>query len=315
MDPAVALTLHEIPELGFIRVGGGSLRQVTMPRVLDSHGAVIIRWAPTLTYLQSYASHHPDWEGEFFLTIYDAWREYSTYVPHEERKYVPWSRALNVHFRGHGALKEPRFIHRHPDPSIYPVLCRPVLTYNRHLKDVGALLIPDAHFLMGEFDKFREKVSNEQWTFATKPVRDVVYWRGAANIANNKNHIRMQAVKASRRMKSLDASFDFVDVPEQLKRAYLLDLDGYASAWSALYWKMLSHSVVVKMQSGWEQWYYDSLVPNKHYVPIDDLRSVPRVLEWCNAHPENCAQIADEATRFASKIVTMRHAIRYYTIH
>lgn len=312
----VETTLRLIPELGFVRVGGGSLQLSLPPRELEREGVVMKRWEPTMHYLRSYAAHHRDWQGEFFVTIYDAWREYSWYVPEAERKYVPWTPALNRFFSSHGARREPRFCHRHPDNTIYPVLCRPVLTYNRHLKDRGALLIPDAHLIMGEFDRFRKMVETSDVAFDDKPVRDRILWRGSKNVSANRYHVRMQAVKATalNRIKGLDASFDFMDVATQLQHPYLLDLDGFASAWSAFYWKMLSRSVVIKHDSGWEQWYYDSLAPNEHYIPIDSLRSVPRVLAWCRDHPEECKRISQSATQFASRIINWNHAVKYYTI-
>lgn len=312
----VELTLREIPELGFVRVADGSVTYSRVPLELEPEGTVLTRWDPTIHYLNAYAAHHRDWRGEFFITIYDAWREYSWYVPEEERNYVEWTPTLNQHFKGHGARKEPRFCHRHPDNTIYPILCRPVLTYNRHLKDRGALLIPDSHFLTGEFDKFRRMVEEGDVPFDEKPIRDRVLWRGSRNVSGNRYHIRMQATKASdlKRIAGLDASFKFMDVATQLKHPFLLDLDGFASAWSAFYWKMLSQSVVIKHASGWEQWYYGSLAPNTHYIPIDNLRTVPKLLAWCNANPEECKRISAAATRFATKIINWNHAVKYYTI-
>lgn len=312
----VSLTLREIPELGFVRVGDGRVEVSIKPRELERSGSVLGRWEPTMRYLNAYAHHHRDWRGEFFITIYDAWREYSWYVPDSERKYVSWTPALNRFFKSHGARKEPRFCHRHPDNTIYPILCRPVLTYNRHIKDRGAMLIPDAHFITGEFDKFKGMVETSDMPFDDKPVRDRILWRGSKNVSANRYHVRMQAVKASalNRIRGLDASFDFMDVAGQLRHPYLLDLDGFASAWSAFYWKMLSQSVVIKHDSGWEQWYYDSLVPNTHYIPISSLRDTPRVLAWCRAHPEECKRISAAATHFASKIITWNHAVKYYKI-
>jgi len=105
--------------------------------------------------LTDYSKEHPDFGGEFFVCLYDGWREYSEPImPPADRQYVPWT-SLPTHVKasylGPGNAKEPRF--RHPsalsqDPAApYPNLPRKVLTYNRHKYDTNALLIPDSEFL------------------------------------------------------------------------------------------------------------------------------------------------------------------------
>ena len=70
------------------------------------------------------------------------------------RRYIPWREADRSKFLGRGSYGEPRFLHRHEDITIYPELPRPVLTYNRHVGDRAALLIPDVEYIMTGFEPF-----------------------------------------------------------------------------------------------------------------------------------------------------------------
>ena len=56
-------------------------------------------------------------------------------------------------------------------------------------------------------------------------------------------HIRNQAAKSS----FCNASYLQCSIQEQLKYAYLLDLDGTVSAFSAFDWKLCSNSIILKV--------------------------------------------------------------------
>ena len=59
-----------------------------------------------------------------------------------------------------------------------------------------------------------------------------------------------------------------LSMAEMMKSRGIIDIDGNKNAWSSLYWKLLSSSVTLKVTSTREQWYYDALVPWKHYVSV-----------------------------------------------
>lgn len=55
-----------------------------------------------------------------------------------------------------------------------------------------------------------------------------------------------------------------------IKARGVLDIDGVATSWEGCWWKLLSNSVVLKVQSpaANKQWYYDALNPWEHYIPV-----------------------------------------------
>jgi hypothetical protein len=320
----VADVLEDILELGFVVVEKGVIVHAVEPHYNLYLGE---RWKPTLEYLREYGKHNPDFSGEFFVCIYDGWRELSPSVPHAARKYVTWSREKHCpHFLGKGVEGEPRFCHRHPDVSLYPVLPRPVLAYNRHIGDPNVWLIPDAEFLRNGFESFKKLVANVDVPWDQKCRRDKLLWRGSPNVSvpsyynahglgNGPMHPRNLALLFSQQnLVPLDASFAQMSLKDMLQSTYLLDLDGMVSAWSGLYWKMLSGSLVFKLASHWEQWYYSRLYPFKHFIPIATLYEIPGMLEWCAYNERSCQDIADRATQFA-KGLTYQYATQLYRFH
>jgi hypothetical protein len=83
---------------------------------------------------------------------------------------------------------------------------------------------------------------------------------------------------------------------------FLLDIDGNANSWSFLE-KLLMGSCVLKVESDWTQWYYDSLRAWVHYVPIaPDLSDLSEKVDWCLTNESACEVIAANGKRFADAL-------------
>jgi hypothetical protein len=322
LHPDVEDVLHSIAELGFVSVQDGHVAAVP-PR-----GPVpplsMARWEPTLQYVRDYASFHARWSGEFFLCIYDAWREYSRPVAEDLRCYVPWREVERAKFLGHGSYGEPRFLHRHEDARIYPELPRQVLTYNRHAGDRNALLIPDVEFITTGFEPFLAQVNASDVGWRQKAGK--VIWRGARFPADHARsefdgpdvvHVRHAAVAlaaAPAFSACLDASFERTTIADMLTYRYQLDLDGMASAWSGLFWKLSSNSLVFKPVSHWEQWYYRRLMPGTHYVALPALEDIRDAIRRCEDDPSSCRAMVRRANALTASL-TVEYAVAEYMIH
>jgi hypothetical protein len=80
------------------------------------------------------------------------------------------------------------------------------------------------------------------------------------------------------------------------------DVDGHINAWSNLFVRRLLGCCVLKVRSqrGFRQWYYNNLVPWRHYVPVrDDMADLVEKIEWCRSHDGECAEIARAGSAFA----------------
>jgi len=294
------IILSQIVELGFIRFSNGIITECIPPKV-NLYYTKHDRWTSTIGYIKRQGAEGNMVDGGYFVCVFDGWREYSTYVDPLARRYVSWmdmSATEQAKFIGVGSAGEPRFRHLHEDAALYPVLPHPIIAYNRHIGDYNVQLIPDAEFITTRFAKFVDQVR-----IGDSPYEDkvgCVIWRGGGNIAMGSSyfdkHPRLVVIDEGRRA-GIDASFMNTSISWMLGHKYILDIDGMVSAWSGLYWKLSSNSLVWKVRSHWEQWYYAKMIPWVHYVPLDDFKpeTVGRLLQWCESNPEKCKAIVENA--------------------
>jgi hypothetical protein len=83
------------------------------------------------------------------------------------------------------------------------------------------------------------------------------------------------------------------------------DIDGNANAWSGLFCSLLGASCVLKIGSpkGFRQWYYDSLQPWVHFIPVrSDLSDLVDTVQWFAAHDSEAREIAARGRELAVAI-------------
>jgi hypothetical protein len=282
LHPDVLATLREIVELGAFRLHQGRVQLATLPAV---NLYVSTRWNPTLDTAEWMARRGQLPDGEYFVCLFDGWREWSRYVPPSGRKVVRWEEiADRSRFRGSGAAGEPRFVHDPTRPELYPKLCRPVLGYARHRGDADVILLPDPEFVTTRgYEAARneaEAVSSATPQPSARLGQETpLYWRGSPNtdpltFGHASPPARVAVVDSSCRP-SLDAQFvphggPRVPIRTQILASPLqLDLDGMVGAWSGRFWKLIAHGVVpVRPETPWEQWFEHRLRAGEHYVHV-----------------------------------------------
>jgi hypothetical protein len=181
-----SLILQEIVELGYISFENGSIHDIIKP-VYNLQISPMDRWTPLTKYFAEYAAKHPAFEGEFFLSLYDGWREYSEPTPPEQRQYVQWldmdpsERVQN--FIGKGHHGEPRFRHLRPDlPEIYPELPLKVLAFGRHRGDRNTFLLPDTEFLTTQFGSYMLDVQSADASVSFENRVPKISWHGSKHM-------------------------------------------------------------------------------------------------------------------------------------
>lgn len=344
--------LNQIVELGFVSFHEGQLKHSIRP-IFDTnemkHVFYSDRWNTTIRYLEDYGVYHPGFQGDFFISLYDGWREMiSPSDSVEDRLYIPWDsftkEEKSEYFVGKGTLDEPRFVSSLPS-HIYATLPLPVITFNRHINDRNALLIPDYEFLEAEFHEHSHEVGSSDVDWMDKLQQ--IMWRGSYHVNDGYSYVmdgyknKIVGVQGQPLTKIhprnligtiapngiatfgadgtvvLNASFQKTMIKDMLKYKYLLDLDGKVSAWSGFYWKLYSNSVPLKPYSHWEQWYYRDLVPYLHYIPMENLSpaAFTKAYHWCEfINPEQCKRIASSGAQFA-RLLTYEYAVKEYIIH
>jgi len=86
---------------------------------------------------------------------------------------------------------------------------------------------------------------------------------------------------------------------------YQIDIDGNTNAWAALFQKLLSGSVVLKVDSphGFRQWYYDDLIPWEHFIPIkSDMTDLSEKVEWAFHHENEAKAIGTRGSDLAYRL-------------
>jgi hypothetical protein len=97
----------------------------------------------------------------------------------------------------------------------------------------------------------------------------------------------------------------FVSWRDWIKYKYLIDIDGNSSPWSNLFQRLLTGSVVLKVESakGFRQWYYDKLVPWENYVPVaTDMWDLVDKIRWLQRHEAAARRIGSRGFELAMEL-------------
>jgi len=211
------------------------------------------------------------------------------------------------------------------DYNTYPILHskKTIFAYSKHVNDNTTVCIPDFHYTgsNGYKDTFKE-IDDNYVDYNKK--QNICVWRG--NIINgskynffepdNKNEMNQRTYFANlynkNAFRNIDYSKESLSIPEQLQYKYILDIDGYTSAWDATAWKLYSGSVMLKVKGVWEQWFYSEFKEWVHYVPVEnDFSDLNEKIKWCINNNEKCKEIAKNARQFAIKTYNWDNAKKH----
>ena len=91
--------------------------------------------------------------------------------------------------------------------------------------------------------------------------------------------------------------------------------DRNSNAWSGLFEKLLSGSVVLKVASpyNFRQWYYDELIPWVNFVPIDsDMSDLVEKIHWLHKNDDEARIIGENGARLANNLSYERELNRAF---
>jgi hypothetical protein len=187
-----------------------------------------------------------------------------------------------------------------------------------------AILVPDPLFVNSDgYAEYRRAALSLPWA----QRRDTVLWRGTSTGAGQvttetmaaedlRLRPRIRMCLMLRAVPGTDVKIrktEFVSAVERPRLArhgvvgnkirqsnwarykFAIDIDGHSNAWSNFFVRLMLGCCVIKIQSetGFRQWYYDRLVPWRHYVPVEaDMTDLVEKIAWCRGHDAECATIA-----------------------
>ena len=330
----IADVMEAIGEVGFIRT-------VEREVILPAFNVYTERRIPLLLqFISDYLVEHPSTVLNCFFTVYDGWREHTPPPAHTSNySFVFLSKdELIATFVGTGSAGEPgRFINQNIEQysNVFPVFHHPVLAFSRHKNDPSVILVPDTDFIAS---RGHVEIKNDIDTYdiSWEEKKNELVWRGGNNgigydaynidgsqevmvdimgtttTATRLLNQRELLVVYSRRSKYAHMmNVDFsqmgmsnaLDKQAMLQYKYQLDIDGEVNAWTGLIWKLYSGSVVFKVASHYEQWYYSFLQPWIHYIPVKgDLRDLDEQLAWALANDAAAQRIAENGRAFVQNL-------------
>ena len=205
----------------------------------------------------------------------------------------------------------------------------PSFTATRH----GSPLIPDAVFIhtLG-YEAFKRAV-NRRWV-PWDARRKIAFWRGGLNgiaadpsddwswlprahlcsVTRSLRNSSMVDAKLTQIDPHIASSFEErlagigplmgepIEPIDHVEYRYLIDIDGWANAWSGLFQKLLTGSTVLKVasQKGFRQWYYDRLVPWVNYVPVRaDFADLDDAIAFVLENDDRAREIGEAGRRLA----------------
>lgn len=99
---------------------------------------------------------------------------------------------------------------------------------------------------------------------------------------------------------------------ENVQYKYQILIDGVTCTFPAVHWKLLSGSLCFKQASEDIQYFYDDLIPWKHFVPVrNDLSDIREKILWANTHDLESREIAENARKFALTHLMPEHIQLY----
>lgn len=133
---------------------------------------------------------------------------------------------------------------------------------------------------------------------ALNPINQNIFDIGLSSIVQLSEQDAVQ-------IKDLGYLKQFVPIKLANSYRYLIDVDGNTNAWSALFQKLLSGSVVLKVASenNFRQWYYDELIPWVNFVPVEsDMSDLVDKVHWLLEHDGEARKIGENGAKLANKL-------------
>ncbi|KOX68553.1 KDEL motif-containing protein 1 [Melipona quadrifasciata] len=111
---------------------------------------------------------------------------------------------------------------------------------------------------------------------------------------------------------------DLIDIsrkyPDLFNYKYQLNIDGTVAAYRFPY-LLAGDALVFKQESKYYEFFYNSLVPGKHYIPIKrDLSNLVEKIMWAKKHDLEALQITRSARQFARDNLLPHNVLCYHVV-
>lgn len=98
---------------------------------------------------------------------------------------------------------------------------------------------------------------------------------------------------------------------EQLMSRYIISIDGNGATCSRVVYALKSNSILFKVNSIYNLYYFDGLKPYEHYIPIDSISDVGINIENIESGKISHKHIVSSANSFYQNYLTRKGVERY----
>lgn len=103
----------------------------------------------------------------------------------------------------------------------------------------------------------------------------------------------------------------YMTLKEQCSYKYIINIDGHVKAFRQSI-ELGTGSVSIIVESNYNLWYSNQLVPFTHYVPVKgDCSDLIEKIQWCIDNDKECKKIANNAKKFYDKILSKKGMMTY----
>lgn len=192
-------------------------------------------------------------------------------------------------------------------PAPEPILSasRPgVLCFSALVGDAAGVLLPESHWVESRA-YLPLRLESRTWRTPYRKRRRSAVYAGRDhgdpfNVIDGDGRNARRLVADVVRERGTVAAEIFLDAGmtrrTQARHRAILDIDGMVRTWDALFWKLISGSVVVSQASRWRTFFSDSFERWEHFVPVaNDFHDLETALDWVWADDRRAAGIARSA--------------------
>jgi len=203
-------------------------------------------------------------------------------------------------------------------------------------KEAKGILFPD-WFALNDFEPDKSQILIGNKTYPWEVKKNCLFFRGmdsgVFDLTKWWEYPRAKLIALSLQYPSLiDARFSFtlhnrimldaaiskgfmgnwVYMNDHPSSKYLMDIDGNCAATPRFPLYLFSNSVILKNMTNSVLWFYKSIKPHTHFIPVEeDLSDLFVQLEWAKNNDDKCREISKNATELAEKNLTQEVAYLY----
>ena len=149
-------------------------------------------------------------------------------------------------------------------------------------------------------------------TFATPRLRAAKFFEGNPDVDFRLPGIAQCTEEAKRfleRQRFCQASR--LSWSDQFRSRFLISMDGNGATCSRVAIALASHGVLLKYNSDHTLYYFNALVPNEHFLPVEKDADVLAVIAREHADPWSYADIPKAANAFVARYLTRGRVMEY----